>query len=66
MEALGCGKPFDIAITDLGMPYIDGKALTRMIKERSPNTPVIIMSGWNTDQMDESAWVTMGADLLLP
>ncbi len=66
MEGLSCGKPFDIVITDLGMPYLDGKTLTRMIKERSPTTTVIITSGWNIDQSDGNARDAAGADFLLP
>ncbi len=39
-------EPFDVVITDLGMPHMDGKALARGIKELSPGTPVILLSGW--------------------
>jgi PAS domain S-box-containing protein len=37
---------FDVVITDLGMPHMDGKTLAREIKELSPSTPVILLSGW--------------------
>ena len=36
---------FDLVLTDLEMPIMDGWDLTRCIKERSPNTPVILMTG---------------------
>jgi len=37
---------FDLVITDLGMPHMDGKTLAGKIKELSPGTPVILLSGW--------------------
>jgi CheY-like chemotaxis protein len=38
--------PFDVVITDLGMPRMDGRAVARAIKEISPATPVILLTGW--------------------
>ncbi|MBW8863791.1 MAG: response regulator, partial [Verrucomicrobia bacterium] len=39
-------RPFDIVITDLGMPYLDGRQVVRAIKLESPETPVIMLTGW--------------------
>ena len=36
---------FNIVITDLNMPKMDGMALARRIKEWSPQTPIILISG---------------------
>ena len=36
---------FDLVLTDLEMPMMDGWGLTRCIKERSPGTPVVLMTG---------------------
>ena len=38
-------NPFDLVLTDLEMPIMDGWSLTHCIKERSPNTPVVVMTG---------------------
>jgi len=38
--------PFELVITDLGMPHIDGAKVAAHIKERSPQTPVILFTGW--------------------
>ncbi len=40
------GRPFDVVITDLGMPYLDGRQVAKAIKQESPATPVIMLTGW--------------------
>jgi len=44
--ALDRGEPFDAAITDLGMPYVDGRKVAAAIKAASPETPVLMLTGW--------------------
>ncbi|HEV8366429.1 MAG TPA: ATP-binding protein [Pyrinomonadaceae bacterium] len=39
-------EPFRVVITDLGMPYIDGRQVAGAIKKISPATPVILFTGW--------------------
>ncbi len=46
LQAKQCDKPFDAVITDLGMPYFDGRQVAKMIKGESPTTPVILLTGW--------------------
>jgi signal transduction histidine kinase/ActR/RegA family two-component response regulator len=41
-------EPFEIVITDLGMPDMDGHHVARAIKAESPRTPVIMLTGWGT------------------
>jgi len=41
-------EPYDVVITDLGMPDIDGHHVARTIKAESPKTPVVMMTGWGT------------------
>jgi signal transduction histidine kinase/ActR/RegA family two-component response regulator/PAS domain-containing protein len=33
-------------ITDLGMPHCDGRSVARAVKQASPRTPVILLTGW--------------------
>jgi CheY-like chemotaxis protein/anti-sigma regulatory factor (Ser/Thr protein kinase) len=40
------GNPFDVIITDLGMPYLDGRQVARTVKLESPRTPIILLTGW--------------------
>ena len=45
-SAAGRGEPFELVVTDLGMPFVDGRRVAEAIKERSPATPVILLTGW--------------------
>jgi PAS domain S-box-containing protein len=45
--------PFDLVITDLGMPYVDGRQVAAGIKELSPSTPVLLLTGWGQRLMDD-------------
>jgi len=40
------GAPFDVVITDLGMPGVDGRRVAAAIKRASHATPVILLTGW--------------------
>ncbi|HLZ53549.1 MAG TPA: ATP-binding protein, partial [Verrucomicrobiae bacterium] len=44
--ANGQGRPFDVVITDLGMPYLDGREVAKILKRESPGTPIIMLTGW--------------------
>lgn len=46
---------YDLVITDLEMPFLNGWELSRLIKERSPDTPVMVVSG----AFDERHWEKM-------
>jgi PAS domain S-box-containing protein len=39
-------EPFSVVLTDLGMPYVDGRKVALAIKEMSAETPVIMLTGW--------------------
>ncbi len=41
-------RPFDVVLTDLGMPYFDGRQVVKAIKEESPATPIIMLTGWGS------------------
>lgn len=45
-RARAAGSAFDVVITDLGMPYIDGRRVAAAVKELDPATPVIMLTGW--------------------
>ena len=39
-------EPFDLVITDLGMPNVDGRTVAAAVKSATPPTPVILLTGW--------------------
>ncbi len=45
-QARALNDPFDLVVTDLGMPGLDGQQLARLVKIESPKTPVILLTGW--------------------
>ena len=44
---------FDLVITDLGMPRVDGRKVAEAVKAASPRTPVILLTGWGQRLIDE-------------
>jgi signal transduction histidine kinase/CheY-like chemotaxis protein len=44
--SLDHGERFAAVITDLGMPYVDGRQVAAAIKRASATTPVIMLTGW--------------------
>ncbi|HEV8331882.1 MAG TPA: ATP-binding protein [Steroidobacteraceae bacterium] len=44
--ALTEGRTFDVVMTDLGMPYVDGRSVAAAVKALSPPTPVLLLTGW--------------------
>jgi DNA-binding NtrC family response regulator len=51
---------YDVILTDLAMPGIDGQQLLKRVQQTHPNTPVIVMSGNSSDEEGESS-VALGA-----
>ena len=46
-------EPFDVVITDLGMPYMDGHEVAAAVKHESPGTPVVMLTGWGAFMKDD-------------
>jgi signal transduction histidine kinase/ActR/RegA family two-component response regulator len=44
--AMRRGERFDVVVTDLGMPHVDGRKVAASVKDVSPGTPVILLTGW--------------------
>jgi signal transduction histidine kinase/CHASE3 domain sensor protein len=47
------GAPFHIVITDLGMPYVDGRKVASAVKSAAPETLVLLLTGWGQQLKDE-------------
>jgi signal transduction histidine kinase/ActR/RegA family two-component response regulator len=52
--AVSNGRAFSIVITDLGMPYVDGRKVAAAVKAASPRTPVILLTGWGKRLLAEN------------
>jgi PAS domain S-box-containing protein len=57
-------QEFDLVITDLVMPGMNGKELGDELKKRSPNLPVIYISGYAQDILERQGQLGHG-DILL-
>lgn len=44
---------FDLILTDLGMPEVNGWDIAERAKERRPGVPVVLVSGWGAQYEDE-------------
>lgn len=58
--ALQSGRPFDVVITDLGMPRMNGAELVRKIREHDQNVPIIIITAWGKEQFVVGANAALG------
>lgn len=47
---------FDVIITDIAMPGINGLDLLAMIKAKNPETRVIIITAYGSDEREEQAY----------
>ncbi len=57
-------ETFDVVITDLGMPEMSGWEVAREVRERSPETGVVLLTGWGAS-IDEDEAKTGLVDLIL-
>jgi PAS domain S-box-containing protein len=46
LAARAQSTPFEVVITDLGMPYVDGRKVSSAIKSAAPGTIVLLLTGW--------------------
>jgi signal transduction histidine kinase/CheY-like chemotaxis protein len=51
--AHGTENSFMLVVTDLGMPDIDGRRVAEGVKQLSPQTPVIMLTGWGARMLAE-------------
>jgi two-component system sensor histidine kinase/response regulator len=53
LQIISQQRPFDLVITDMQMPGIDGITLARAINERFPNLPIILLSSVGDERKEE-------------
>jgi signal transduction histidine kinase/ActR/RegA family two-component response regulator/HAMP domain-containing protein len=52
--AVSRGNAFSLVITDLGMPYVDGRKVAAAVKAASPQTAVVMLTGWGRRLLAEN------------
>ena len=51
--AMEAGRSIAAVITDLGMPNVDGRKVAAAIKAESPETPIVLLTGWGQRLIDD-------------
>ena len=46
--------PFDLVVSDVVMPNMDGPAMASQLRERSPDLPILFMSGYAEEQLRQT------------
>jgi two-component system response regulator AtoC len=66
-EALSCFEesPFDLVLTDLNMPRLDGLQLLRSLRERGEEVPVIVLTAFGTIETAVEAMKLGASDYIL-
>ena len=55
---------FDLVITDLKMPNMDGRALLQIMSDRFPEIPKLVLTGYSTDEDIIHALKTGASDFI--
>ena len=51
--AQNAGMPFEVVITDLGMPHVDGRQVAAAIRAAAPDTLLLLLTGWGRRLVEE-------------
>ena len=54
-------EPFDLVVSDVNMPHLDGYALCRRLREAGDAVPILLLTG-RDDEVDEALGLELGAD----
>ncbi|GBC84637.1 Sensor kinase CckA [bacterium HR11] len=59
-EAIQRGEPYDVVLTDLGMPGVTGAEVVRRVKAVRPSTSVVVLTGWGPEAKPREADAALG------
>jgi signal transduction histidine kinase len=65
-QAQQARQPFDVVITDLGMPYVDGRQVVENVRAASPETRIVLLTGWGQQIAAGEDDQPLAVDRLLP
>ena len=60
LEFVQLGRHYDIVVSDVVMPSMDGPAMAREIRKLAPDMPVLFMSGYSDQAPPEDLGPTAG------
>ncbi len=63
--ALAAGEPYDVVVTDLGMPHVDGRQVASAVKASRPQTLVLLLTGWGRRLAEEEGEMPAHVDRVL-
>ncbi len=67
VRAEAVGRPYDIVVTDVRMPRMDGVTLTRRLRAAHPELPVVVVSGYaSPEQLSALTGAASAPVVLLP
>ncbi len=58
-------EPYDLVITDVKMPFMDGHEFAQRMKSKSPETPILFISGYEDFHFVKKALQLQAVDYLL-
>ncbi|MFQ5452765.1 MAG: response regulator [Candidatus Zixiibacteriota bacterium] len=61
---LALNEDFDIILTDLAMPGLSGLEVARKVREKKPNLPIVLITGWGVN-LDETQIKASGITKIL-
>ncbi|RDS82815.1 PAS domain S-box protein [Dyella monticola] len=57
-------EPFDLIITDIGLPGVNGRSLANSVRSKQPHVPVLLMTGYDTTLTPSSVELPAGMSVL--
>lgn len=58
------GKSFDLVITDVGLPGVNGRSLADTVRANQPNLPILLMTGYDASAAHSMTSLPSGMALL--
>ncbi|HUA81706.1 MAG TPA: ATP-binding protein [Dyella sp.] len=65
VSAAIAGDPFDLIVTDIGLPGVNGRSLADTVRSRQPQVPILLMTGYDPNGTSATTSLPDGMALLL-
>lgn len=61
---LNSGRRFDLVITDVGLPGLNGRQLAEIARETRPDLPILFMTGYAEQAIDQARFLDAGMEII--